>query len=171
MDHANANPALATRGSAEISFGLNESADNTIASIQASAQPSRAPLRKATVTCAGCGFQFRSERSTARFCSARCRKSAQRARERAIPVGVPATGPGEAKDAGLSVTAPVGISGEPKPQSVTLRRKLPQLNPRIVPDPKWPGMYRVRRLDGSLCDMINLMRAKDAIAELWRGRP
>jgi hypothetical protein len=139
--------------------------------LQGRPQQSRAPRRNATVTCAGCGFQFRPERSTARFCSAHCRKSAQRARERGIPVGVPATRLGEAKDAGLSVTAPVGISGEQKFQSVTLRRKPPQLDPRIVPDPKWPGMYRVRRPDGSLSDMVNLARAKHALAELWRGRP
>jgi hypothetical protein len=81
---------------------------------------------------------------------------------------VPATRTGEAQDAFLSVTAPVGTSGAPKPQSVTLRRKPPKLDPRIVADPKWPGMYRVRRPDGSLCDMVNLMRAKDALAELWR---
>ena len=32
----------------------------------------------------------------------------------------------------------------------------------IVPDPDWPGMYRVQRPDGSLTDMVNLTRAKDA---------
>jgi hypothetical protein len=71
-------------------------------------QARRAPRRDATVTCAGCGSQFRPERSTARFCSPRCRKSAQRARDRGIPLGVPATRTGEAQDAFLSVTAPVG---------------------------------------------------------------
>jgi hypothetical protein len=53
-----------------------------------------------------------------------------------------------------------------KPQSVTLRRKSPNLDPRIVPDPKWPGMYRIRRPDGSLTDLVNLTRAKDALAEV-----
>ncbi len=32
----------------------------------------------------------------------------------------------------------------------------------VVPDAKWPGMWRVRSLDGSLSDMVNLTRAKDA---------
>jgi hypothetical protein len=41
---------------------------------------------------------------------------------------------------------------------------------RIVPDKRWPGMYRLRLPDGSLTDMVNLTRAKDALAEL-RGRP
>jgi len=42
----------------------------------------------------------------------------------------------------------------------------PKLDHRIVPDPKWPGMYRVRRPDGSLTDMVNLTRAKDALREM-----
>ena len=92
--------------------------------------------------CSHCGSQFRPQRSTARFCSPRCRVAAQRARNR------------------------IGMSGGQKPQSVTLRRKPPKLDPRIVPDPKWPGMYRVRRPDGSLTDMVNLTRAKDALAEM-----
>jgi hypothetical protein len=32
----------------------------------------------------------------------------------------------------------------------------------IVPDAEWPEMYRVRRPDGTLTDMVNLTRAKDA---------
>jgi hypothetical protein len=50
-----------------------------------------------------------------------------------------------------------------KPQSVTLRRKPLKLDPRIVPDPKWPGMYRIKRPDGSLSDMANLTRCRDAL--------
>jgi hypothetical protein len=33
-----------------------------------------------------------------------------------------------------------------------------------VPDPQYPGMYRVQWSDGRLSDMTNLTRAKDAIA-------
>jgi len=32
----------------------------------------------------------------------------------------------------------------------------------VVPDPDWPKMYRVRSPDGSLSDMVNLTRARDA---------
>ena len=32
----------------------------------------------------------------------------------------------------------------------------------VIPDPKWPGMYRVRGSDGTLSDLVNLARAKDA---------
>jgi hypothetical protein len=56
--------------------------------------------------------------------------------------------------------------GGQKPQSVTLRRKRPRLDPRIVPDEHWPGMYRIKRPDGSLSDIVNLTRAKDALAEM-----
>jgi len=69
-----------------------------------------------------------------------------------------------ATDAVLSVTATLGMSEGQKPQTVTLRRKSPKLDPRIVPDPKWPGMYRIKRPDGSLSDMANLTRVRDALA-------
>lgn len=36
----------------------------------------------------------------------------------------------------------------------------------VAPDAKWPGMWRFRLLpDGSLSDMVNLSRARDAAAE------
>jgi hypothetical protein len=41
----------------------------------------------------------------------------------------------------------------------------------VVPDPEWPAMYRVQRPDGTLTDMVNLTRARDAAryyAELER---
>jgi hypothetical protein len=70
------------------------------------------------------------------------------------------TRPGVATDAVLS------LSGGQNPQSVTLRRKPPKLDPRIVPDPKWPGMYRLRLPDGTLSDMLNLTWARDALTEM-----
>jgi hypothetical protein len=39
----------------------------------------------------------------------------------------------------------------------------------IVPDTKWPGMYRLRFADDSLSDMLNLTRAKDALAAMMKG--
>jgi len=32
----------------------------------------------------------------------------------------------------------------------------------VVPDTQWPGMWRIRFAHGSLSDMTNLTRAKDA---------
>jgi hypothetical protein len=40
----------------------------------------------------------------------------------------------------------------------------------IVPDKRFPGMYRLKRTGGSLSDMVNLTRARDALVEV-RGRP
>jgi hypothetical protein len=116
-----------------------------------------------SATCLACGSPFKPQRSTARFCKPRCRVAAQRARDRGIPIGTAATRPSATADAVLSVTTPVSLSEGQKRQNVTLRRKPPKFDPRIVPDPKWPGMYRVRRPDGSLTDMVNLTRAKEAL--------
>jgi hypothetical protein len=112
-----------------------------------------------SATCSACGLQFKPQRSTARFCSPRCRVTAHRGR----PIGVAATRPSVAPDAVLSVTVPIGVSDRQKPQIVTLRRTPPKLDPRIVPDEHWPGMYRIRRADGPLSDMANLTRCRDAL--------
>jgi hypothetical protein len=42
------------------------------------------------------------------------------------------------------------------------RRKLAQIEPDLV----WPGMWRVRKPDGRLTDMVNLTRARDAACAL-----
>ena len=42
----------------------------------------------------------------------------------------------------------------------------------VVPDKAYPGMWRIRHPDGSLSDMANLTRAKDAaMAIAERGPP
>jgi hypothetical protein len=91
-----------------------------------------------SATCPACGVQFRPQRSTARFCSPRCRKATQRARDRGMPINVAAT----------------------------QRRKAPKLDPRVVPHEHWPGMFRIRRPDGSLSDMVNLTRVRDALCSI-----
>jgi len=120
-----------------------------------------------SAACSACGAPFRPQRSTARFCSPRCRKATQRARDRGMPINVAATRPGVGLDAVLSVTTAIGMSEGQKPQSVTLRQ--PKLDPRIVADPKWPGMYRIRIPGGGLSDMVNLTRAKDATRKFGGG--
>src|SRR5262249_27090408 len=47
------------------------------------------------------------------------------------------------------------------------KRSLP---PEIVPDGKWPGMYRLRLPNGRLSDMVNLTRAIDAV-NAAEGKP
>ena len=42
----------------------------------------------------------------------------------------------------------------------------------VVPDDRWPGMWRIASPDGRLSDMVNLSRAKDAaVAIAERGPP
>jgi hypothetical protein len=60
----------------------------------------------------------------------------------------------------------VSVTGTPEGNSanlVTLSPRPLNLPKGIVPDAKWPGMYRLVRPDGSLSDMVNLTRAKDAL--------
>jgi hypothetical protein len=40
----------------------------------------------------------------------------------------------------------------------------------IVPDTAFPGMYRLKRTDGSFSDMMNLTRSRDALAQSRAGR-
>jgi hypothetical protein len=120
------------------------------------------------VACSTCGRKFRSQRSTARFCGTRCRVAAKRTRDRGTPIRRPATGPTVAPSAVLSVTAPIAMSDHQKSHIDTLRRKPLNLDPHLVPDPTWRGMYRIKRPDGTLSDMVNLTQAKDALAA-WRS--
>jgi hypothetical protein len=39
----------------------------------------------------------------------------------------------------------------------------------LVADELFPGMYRLKRADGTLSDMVNLTRAKDGLAAM-QGR-
>jgi len=120
-----------------------------------------------SITCSACGSLFRPQRSTARFCSSRCRKATQRARDRGSPIRVAMTRLGVAVDAVLSVTGTPGLSKDEKPKLVTLRRKPLKLDPRIVPDGRWPGMFRLRLPDGSLSDILNLTRAREFPRSHW----
>lgn len=108
-------------------------------------------------TCAACKTEFRPRRSTARYCGARCRKAASR--------GVT----GGRLHSFLSVTGHTPSSRPSKPSHVTLtspvRRELKRLDRRIVPDEKWPNMFRIRLPDGALSVMVNLTRAKDALLD------
>jgi hypothetical protein len=195
MGRKNTNPALATRGSAKASFEQNRPADvnRPIPAVQA---VGTAPTRK----CSHCGAQFtlgtrrgrnsdkrhakaaRSYHDGARYCSDTCRKLASKARRGSLqpsPVGAEKKAvDAKKRPRGTNVRLIVAHAENSTVRSITYDAaktgrgspKKPVLDPRIVADSKWPGMYRARRPDGSLCDMVNLMRAKDAFAELWRRR-
>src|SRR5262245_36438105 len=111
-------------------------------------------------TCDHCGQPFTPQRRSARFCSDAHRLAAHRASL------------GRSQDAPESPSGRSGghetlksdaraVATQNTPISETLRQ--PKLPKGIVPDAKWPGMYRLVRPDGTLSDMVNLTRAKDAL--------
>jgi hypothetical protein len=116
---------------------------------------------RATAICLACRSPFTPRRSTARFCSSRCRLI----NHRASAPKTPATPAGELADALLSV------SGLPSP-SIPLPKKFETLKGSLGPerlpqgilrDERYPNMYRIVLSDGSVSDMVNLTRARDAL--------
>jgi hypothetical protein len=106
-----------------------------------------------TASCSNCGGEFEPRRRSAQFCGATCRKRASRGAS---------TAPTNSTRAFVSVTGHPDIPAAGKRVFVTLRRPS-MLSTRVVPDARWPGMYRLRLSDGSLSDMLNVTRAKDAL--------
>jgi hypothetical protein len=151
---------------------------------------STAPTRK----CAKCGERFALKRRRgrnlssrkrlrpthyhegARYCSDTCRKLASKVRRAALqpsPGGAEnGSKPHGRPDVLSTVTSAKNsvVTSTPCEPRKSGRAPPEKLDPRIVPDDRWPGMYRVRRPDDSLSDMVNLTRAKDALAEI-RRRP
>jgi hypothetical protein len=149
-----------------------------------------------TAICSTCGDRFargqysnqhKSSRGeivpTSKYCSSACRQAAYRTRRdirNNIPVSARPPRPVRRKLRPLFAC----VTNTPKdpmgttPHASVTRAEIPPQNqlavtpqkkslPReIVPDAKWPGMYHLRLLDGSLSDMVNLTRAKDALAEM-----
>jgi len=56
------------------------------------------------------------------------------------------------------------------PVAPTRDKAAPPAYIAIVADNRFPGVYRLKRSDGSHSDMVNLTRARDALAEI-RARP
>jgi hypothetical protein len=101
----------------------------------------------------------------AKFCSDRCRVAANRARSSAVTASSRErvkSPPGTYTPS--AVTAP----DIPLTNQGAVGGKNTTLDPRIVPDTTWPGMYRIRLRDGSLSDMANLTRIKDAVRQTFR---
>jgi hypothetical protein len=122
---------------------------------------------RATAICLACRSPFTPRRSTARFCSSRCRLI----NHRASAPKTPARPAGELADAFLSVSGLPSPSAPLPKKFETLRgSRGPERLPRgILRDKRYPNMYRVVLPDGSLSDMVNLTRAKDALAAVSEG--
>jgi hypothetical protein len=123
-----------------------------------------------TITCAACRRSFVGRRRTARFCSARCRKVAERIRGGSSKTTVTlnrrppasAVGTPSLKSAERSPARPTSPQQRAAPSAadVTLSRNHPI---GIVPDGRWANMWRVKYGDGRLSDIVNFARARDAL--------
>jgi hypothetical protein len=113
---------------------------------------------------------------SSRYCSPKCRQSAWRTRRdirNEIPRGQRRIRNTERKKAGAAATLQASVtqreifqqfqcSGPAKKTGLGA----PSLPPGLVPDERYPGMYRLRLADDRLSDMVNLTRAKDALAAI-----
>lgn len=118
-----------------------------------------------TAVCETCSEPFVPQRRSARYCSSACRVAAHRAR-------APVTHAAPRGGVNGAIKLPPDTLVAPRPvlasQSAAEGILVTLSNPAvdIVPDGCWPGMYRIRFRDGSLSDMVNLTRAKDALRML-----
>jgi hypothetical protein len=111
-----------------------------------------------------------------RYCSPKCRQSAWRTRRdirNEIPRRQRRIRNTERKKAGAAATLQASVTqpeilqqfqrvGSPKNTALGT----PSLPPGLVPDGRYPGMYRLRLPDGRLSDMVNLTRARVALAAI-----
>jgi hypothetical protein len=111
--------------------------------------------------CSNCGKAFRPVRTSARYCGPTCRVAAHRKTD--CNANSTPHSPLEAPPASQNSSGVHRASFEPKNTSVAAKTLSVTRGFAIVPDAKWPGMYGLRRPDGTPTDMVNLTRAKDAL--------
>jgi hypothetical protein len=100
-------------------------------------------------------------RRSARFCGTACRVAAHRKPD--CNANSAADSPSEVPPASQNGSGVHRTRSEPKNAHTAEKPLSVTRGYAIVPDAKWPGMYRIRRPDGSLSDTVNLTRAKDAL--------
>src|SRR4051794_24433341 len=120
-----------------------------------------------TSSCEVCQWPFVPQRRSARFCSSACRKRAQRERGQPVDSAVHACGATAERAKRLPGTVIAPCSERRGSELPTKRVTLSSTG--IVPDERWPAMWRVSYADGSLSDMANRTRAKDALHALMRA--
>jgi hypothetical protein len=119
------------------------------------------------VACSHCGAEFRPLRRSARFCGSTCRVAAHRKTDCNANSGAHNAGEGP-RSARNGSRVHAGRSAQINTPTATKHLSVTR-DFAIVPDAKWPGMHRIRRLGGSLSDLVNLTRAKDALRSLDGG--
>jgi hypothetical protein len=130
-----------------------------------------------TVACRTCGKTFDRPRHSnqhhrtsdlrmrsAAYCSPGCKQAGYRVRK---GISAAVTRAAESPSAG-----PQGAQTDvpaTRVRAAVTRTSKQTLDPLIVPDEKWPGMYRIKLPGGGLSDMVNLTRARDATRILREG--
>ena len=122
--------------------------------------------RNMTIVCAICRRPFVPRRSTAQFCGPRCRQTAHRRADQS-PIGKSRNGSRCSEGNIRSARGPsdsAGRAGRPLPPKApgSASRRLIPLH--IVPDQVWPDMWRLVFSDGRISGLLNITRAKDAVA-------
>jgi hypothetical protein len=137
-----------------------------------------------TVACRQCGGKFTpapragrnsgrrrsvsppSAVSNAEFCSSRCRQANYRWRHSQRLSAVTSEGEKPRQGPGVlsAVTAP--LQDIETTSEFSTKNHVARLPKGIVPDAKYPGMYRLLLPGGGLSDMVNLTRANDALRAL-----
>jgi hypothetical protein len=119
--------------------------------------------RNNPVVCSHCGTEFKPRRRSARFCGTACRVAAHRKPD--CNANSAADSPSEAPPASQNCSKVLSGNFELKTASSQKRLSVTR-GFAIVPDAKWPAMFRLRLPDSNLSDMVNLPRAKDALAAI-----
>jgi hypothetical protein len=130
--------------------------------------------RDMTIACAICRRPFIPRRSTAQFCGPTCRQTAHR-RARQSPIGK-SRNAGRCSEGNIrSARGPsdsAGRAGRPlspkAPGSASRRLDALSTALQIVPDQLWPDMWRLVFSNGRISGLLNITRAKDAVARAQR---
>jgi hypothetical protein len=124
-----------------------------------------------TIPCALCRRPFKPLRSTARFCGPRCRQTAHRRADQ-LPVGKSGNASEREFRSARRPSNPAEETGKrlsTKGLNSAARRLDPPIIPvHIVPDQLWPDMWRVVFSNGHISGLLNITRAKDAVARAQR---
>jgi hypothetical protein len=135
-------------------------------------------------SCTICSHPFTARRSTARYCSARCRQTAHRrdCRQPCKTLGIKEeSGAADVRFTGSPIGSIVDAGIQPSPGTSPLRaaaKRPPSERSTIhvacyhlIPDQHWPGMWRILLPSGRLLGMLNKSRATDALARIEGRQP
>jgi hypothetical protein len=112
--------------------------------------------------CSHCGTEFKPQRRSARFCDTACRVAAHRKPDcnaNSTPHSPSEAPPASQNGSGVHLT-------RSEPKNAPTAEKSFSVTRGFAIVAKWPGMFRLRLPDGNLSDLVNLTRARDALAAI-----